>query len=122
MTTSPALALRFLTLMLAIGAGAPAAAQFAGSTQDYLSEFDRDRDGRVSLAEYQDKLSEIFRRMDYNGNGIVDLDEFDPAVVGPNTRPISLARHRARLAEVFRRQDVNRNGYLDARELGAPPR
>lgn len=120
MTTGAAL--RFTALMLAMAGAAPAAGQFASSTQDYLSEYDRDRDGRVSLAEYQDKLSEIFRRMDYNGNGIVDLDEFDPAVVGPNTRPISLARHRARLAEVFRRQDVNRNGYLDTRELGAPPR
>lgn len=112
----------FFLALAATTVAAPAAGQFASSTQDYLSEYDRDRDGRVSLAEYQDKLSEVFRRMDYNGDGIVDLDEFDPAVVGPNTRPISLARHRARLAEVFRRQDVNRNGYLDTRELGAPPR
>lgn len=100
----------------------PAHAQFARSTQDYLHEFDADADGRVSLAEYQHKLSDVFRRMDVDGNDIVDLDEFDPAVVGPNTRPIALARHRARLAEVFRRQDVDRNGYLDARELAAPPR
>jgi Ca2+-binding EF-hand superfamily protein len=120
MTTG--IAARLMTLALTMAIAAPAAAQFASSTQDYLSEYDRDRDGRVSLAEYQDKLSEVFRRMDGNGNGIVDLDEFDPAVVGPNTRPISLVRHRARLAEVFRRQDVNRNGYLDTRELGAPPR
>ncbi|HSX61544.1 MAG TPA: hypothetical protein VLF18_15185 [Tahibacter sp.] len=101
---------------------APAAAQFASSTQDYLGEFDRDGDGRISLGEYQDKLSDAFLQMDANRNGVVDLDEFDPAVVGPNTRPISLVRHRARLGEVFKRQDANRNGYLDARELGAPPR
>jgi Ca2+-binding EF-hand superfamily protein len=101
---------------------APATAQFAASTQDYLSQFDRDGDGRVSLSEYQDKLSDVFRQMDANRNGVVDLDEFDPAVVGPNTRPISLSRHRARLGEVFKRQDANRNGFLDVRELGAPPR
>lgn len=109
-------------LVAALLVALPAHAQFARSTQDYLQEFDADADGRVSLAEYQYKLSDVFRRMDVDGNGIVDLDEFDPAVVGPNTRPISLARHRARLAEVFRRQDVDRNGYLDARELAAPPR
>jgi Ca2+-binding EF-hand superfamily protein len=108
--------------LLLLAATLPAAAQYAASTRDYLREYDRDGDGRVSLAEYQDKLSEVFRRMDYNNNGVVDLDEFDPAVVGPNTRPVSLARHRARLAEVFRRQDADRNGYLDARELAAPPR
>jgi len=113
---------RVVAGLLALALAAPAAAQFAASTQDYLGEYDRDGDGRVSLTEYQDKLSDVFRQMDVNGNGIVDLDEFDPAVVGPNTRPISLARHRARLGEVFRRQDVNHNGYLDARELGAPPR
>lgn len=115
-------ALRGLSLVLVLLAALPASAQFADTTRDYLREFDRDGDGRISLAEYQDKLSDAFLQMDRNGNGIVDLDEFDPAVVGPNTRPISLARHRARLAEVFRRQDVNRNGYLDVRELGAPPR
>ena len=112
---------RLLAILLAAFVP-PAAAQYASSTQDYLGEFDRDGDGRVSLVEYQDKLSDVFLQMDTNGNGIVDLDEFDPAVVGPNTRPISLARHRSRLGEVFRRQDVNHNGYLDARELGAPPR
>lgn len=112
---------RRIVWLLALTA-APASAQFAASTQDYLGEFDRDGDGRVSVVEYQDKLSDVFLQMDTNGNGIVDLDEFDPAVVGPNTRPISLARHRARLGEVFKRQDANRNGFLDARELGAPPR
>jgi Ca2+-binding EF-hand superfamily protein len=112
--------LRHLAGLLAAFA-LPVSAQYASSTQDYLGEFDRDGDGRVSLVEYQDKLSDVFLRMDVNGNGVVDLDEFDPAVVGPNTRPISLARHRSRLGDVFRRQDVNRNGYLDARELGAPP-
>jgi len=109
-------------LGVALFAAAPASAQFAASTQGYLREFDTDGNGRVSLAEYQDKLCAVFYRMDINGNGIVDLGEFDPAVVGPHTRPVSLARHRARLAEVFRRQDANRDGYLDVRELGAPPR
>ncbi|UXI68574.1 hypothetical protein [Tahibacter amnicola] len=99
-----------------------ALAQYASSTQDYLSEMDTDRDRRVSLVEYQDHLSQIFRAMDRNNNGVVDLSELDPATVGPNTRPISLARHRQRLADVFRRQDVDHNGYLDTRELGAPPR
>lgn len=48
---------------------APLAAQFADTTRDYLREYDRDGDGRVSLAEYQDKLSDVFRQMDRNGNG-----------------------------------------------------
>jgi hypothetical protein len=113
---------RTVAAALGLLLAASAAAQYGESTRDYLREFDRDGDGRVSLVEYQDKLSEIFQRMDVNGNGVVDLNEFDPAVVGPHTRPISLAQHRKRLADVFRRQDVNRDGYLDARELAAPPR
>jgi len=83
---------------------------------------DANQDGRVSLAEYQDYLSYAFREMDRNGNGIIDLDEFDPAVVTAHTRPLSLQQHHRNLEMRFRLQDANHDGYLDVRELGSPPR
>jgi Ca2+-binding EF-hand superfamily protein len=83
---------------------------------------DADHDGHVSLAEYQDWLSAAFRAMDRNGNGVIDLNEFDPAVVTAHTQPLSLTQHRRNLEMRFRLQDVDRDGYLNARELGAPPR
>ena len=89
---------------------------------EYLSAMDADRDGRVSLTEYQDWLSTAFREMDRNGNGVIDLNEFDPAVVTAHTRPLSLTQHRRNLETRFHLQDIDRDGYLNARELGAPPR
>jgi len=98
-------------------------ASFAQSNpKEFLDAMDANHDGRISLAEYQDYLSYAFREMDRNGNGIIDLDEFDPAVVTAHTRPLSLQQHYRNLEMRFRLQDSNHDGYLDVRELGAPPR
>lgn len=85
---------------------------------DYLSKMDADRDGRVSLAEYQDWLSYAFDAMDRDGDGVLSPAE------QPGGRGAALRRseHRARVAERFRRQDANRDNLLDAKELSAPPR
>jgi len=87
-------------------------------TGDYLSKMDADRDGRVSLAEYQDWLSYAFDAMDRDRDGMLSPAE------QPGGKGATLARveHRARLAERFRRQDADRDGFLSAKELAAPPR
>lgn len=87
-------------------------------TGDYLSKMDADRDGRVSLVEYQDWLSYAFDGMDRNRDGVLSPEE-QP---GGRGKALSRAEHRARLAERFRRQDANRDNVLDAKELSAPPR
>ena len=86
-------------------------------TGDYLSKMDVDRDGRVSLVEYQDWLSYAFDGMDRDGDGVLSAAE-QP---GGRGKPLSRAEHRARLAERFRKQDGNRDGFLSAKELAAPP-
>jgi hypothetical protein len=88
------------------------------ASADYLMRMDSDRDGRVSLVEYQGWLGYAFGRMDRNGDGVLDADELP----GGRGTPVSLAAHREALAETFARQDRNRDGALDARELAAPPR
>lgn len=84
---------------------------------DYLSRMDTDRDGKVSVVEYQDWLSYAFDGMDRNRDGVLSPEE------QPGGRGAAITRdtHRARLAERFRRQDIDRSGFLDARELAAPP-
>jgi len=101
-----------------VPAPAPAAPLGAvdGST-DYVARMDADRDGRVSLAEYQDWLSYAFKRMDANGDGVLSPDELP----GGRGKPVTLADHRQTVAERFARQDRNRDGFLDAQELLAPP-
>lgn len=84
---------------------------------DYLSRMDTDRDGKVSVVEYQNWLSYAFDGMDRNHDGVLSPDE-QP---GGRGQPLSRDAHRVRLAERFRRQDVDRSGFLDAKELAAPP-
>lgn len=99
---------------------APTAPPPRGTPQgsgDYLSRMDTDRDGKVSVVEYQDWLSYAFDGMDRNGDGVLSPEE------QPGGRGAVITRdtHRARLAERFRRQDTDRSGFLDAKELAAPP-
>jgi hypothetical protein len=96
---------------------ATASAQLAASS-DYLARMDANRDGRVSLVEYQDWLCYAFDAMDRNRDGMLSPSE------QPGGRGAALSRveHRARLAATFRRQDANGDGFLDAKELAAPPR
>ncbi|HJR75120.1 MAG TPA: hypothetical protein VJ806_15960 [Luteimonas sp.] len=94
-----------------------AASAQVNATTDYLSRMDADRDGRVSLLEYQDWLSYAFDGMDKNGDGTLSAME-QP---GGRGKPIIRTEHRERLAERFKRQDTNRDGYLSAKELSAPP-
>jgi len=88
------------------------------SSGDYLARMDADRDGRVSLVEYQDWLSYAFDAMDRNRDGVLSPAE-QP---GGRGAPITREQHRARLAEAFRKQDANHDGFLGAKELAAPPR
>jgi Ca2+-binding EF-hand superfamily protein len=89
----------------------------AQSGQDYFSVVDLDRDGRISLAEYQERFSYAFRQMDRNRDGVVDESEQEI----PGTPRMRLAQLHAQLAEQFRRQDKNHDGSLSPREFLAPP-
>lgn len=86
-------------------------------TDDYLARMDRDGDGRISLAEYQDWMSYAFDRMDADGDGVLSSVE-QP---GGRAPPISRAEYRARLTAMFNRLDRNGDGFLSASELAAPP-
>jgi len=94
---------------------APAQVSTSG---DYLSRMDADRDGRVSLAEYQDWMGYAFDAMDRDRDGVLSPAE-QP---GGRGSALTRAEHRARLAAAFARQDTNRDGFLGAKELAAPPR
>ena len=106
----------FLLLLLGYALPMLANAQVQ-RTGDYLSKMDRDGDGKVSLAEYQDWLTYAFDGMDRDRDGMLSAAE-QP---GGKGQPLTREQHRARLAERFRKQDANRDGFLSARELAAPP-
>ncbi|HZX69399.1 MAG TPA: EF-hand domain-containing protein [Rhodanobacter sp.] len=88
------------------------------SRENYLRQFDRNGDGKVSVAEYVAYMSRGFDRMDRNGDGVISRDELP----GGRGQPITLKAFQRNLRNQFRKLDRNRDGYLDARELTAPPR
>ena len=109
-----------LAALLAASLSLAAHGRDAGQVHDageYLARMDADRDGRVSLAEYQAWMGYAFDAMDRDHDGKLSAREL------PGGRGAALTReaHRARLAATFARQDRNRDGVLDATELAAPP-
>ena len=109
----------FATIFAAGLAGGVFVSTAGAQTQaDFVARMDTDGDRRVSLAEYTEHLSYAFRRMDIDGNGVLEPNE----QLVPNARRLTLAEHHANLAAMFRRQDVNHDGFLSASELAAPPR
>ena len=115
---SPRLAAIVVACALPVAVGAQVQRTGVASIGNYLSKMDADRDGRVSLAEYQDWMGYAFDGMDRDRDGVLSPAE-QP---GGKGRPLARDAHRAQLAERFRKQDANRDGFLDARELAAPPR
>jgi Ca2+-binding EF-hand superfamily protein len=106
----PALALVAAALL----AAGPALAQ---SGQSYFDIVDLDDDGRISLAEYTERFSYAFRKMDANRDGVVE--EHEQRV--PGAPRLTLAQLHAQLAGQFHRQDKNKDGSLSPREFLAPP-
>jgi Ca2+-binding EF-hand superfamily protein len=101
-----------------LAGGVFVSAAVAQTTADFVARMDSDGDRRVSLAEYTEHLSYAFRRMDVDGNGVLEPNE----QLVPNAKRLTLAEHHANLAAMFRRQDTSRDGFLSATELAAPPR
>ncbi|MEO7251267.1 MAG: hypothetical protein ABIW30_01525 [Arenimonas sp.] len=90
---------------------------YAQSQSSYFAAVDTDHDGRISLAEFQERMSWAFRQMDHNGDQILTRDE----QLVPNAATLSLGELHRRLAAQFRRQDRNHDGTLSPREFLAPP-
>ena len=102
-----------LLLVLFLASG-PSAAQ----ADDYFSKVDRDGDGRVSLAEFLERMSFAFRQMDVDRDGVLEPHEQHI----PDAPTITLAQHHDRFTAQFVRQDADGNGTLSPAELLAPPR
>jgi len=56
------------------GPGGPGGGEDRGGQR--LKEQDRDRDGKITFAEADDKLKPNFQLIDRNGDGSIDLDEY----------------------------------------------
>lgn len=89
----------------------------AQSSSSYFEVVDLDHDGRISLPEFQERMSWAFRQMDLNADGVLLPGE----QLVPHAATLTLAEHHRRLAAQFLRQDKDKNGWLSQREFLAPP-
>jgi Ca2+-binding EF-hand superfamily protein len=100
----------------------PTAAAFAQdpprTPAEYLQRLDGNGDGKVGEAEYVDYMSKGFRRMDVNGDGVLDGNDMPQASRAQRT---TIEDFQRRLIGQFHKLDRNRDGYLNARELVQPP-
>ncbi|RWR29717.1 hypothetical protein D2T31_09770 [Sinirhodobacter populi] len=81
-----------------------------------LNRFDADGDGRVSLAEIQEKRRAEAAALDANGDGKLSAEEMVNAEI-ERLRPRIEARVQARIQAL----DVDGDGLLSAAELAMPP-
>lgn len=112
--TTRATGLRGLAAMLLLAACGTALAD-AGA---YFRAVDLDGDGRLSLAEFLERMGYAFHQRDADGDGVLAAHEQHI----PGARAITLEQHRARFSAQFARQDTDRDGYLSPAEFLAPPR
>ncbi len=88
-----------------------------------LRQGDRNRDGRLSLAEVIRRADRRFRRADVDRNGVLSRREHARALharwTGDTNRDgrLSYVEHRLAVRRWFRWADANRDGYVTDREL-----
>lgn len=112
---------RSLLAAVALAAASSAALAQAPDRDTYFARIDRNGDGRVDLAEFQDYMSRGFRSMDRNGDGILQDHELPPGMVLRPGQPRTLSALLANLERSFRAMDRNGDGSLSPAELLAPP-
>lgn len=112
--------MRSLTRMLCAGLllGSMASQAIAAGIDDIFRSQDTDKDGALSLEEARAAAPEAFRRLDRDGNGIVDADEIAANMVaeaGPGMviPPVTLAAVSKSTVELW---DGNRDGKVTGQE------
>ncbi len=105
-------------MLAALGLLTATALRAQDSRADYLRQFDRNGDGKVSEAEYVDDMSRGFAHMDRDRNGVISIDELP----GGRGQPITRKAFQHNLRRQFHKLDRDHDGYLNAHELTAPPR
>lgn len=109
---------RPLALAALLAVAGLAAVAGPARANDYFNAVDLDRDGRISLAEFLERMGFAFGQMDIDGNDVLEPHEQHV----PDAPRITRAEHEARFTAQFRRQDADGDGYLSRAELLAPPR
>lgn len=101
-----------LTTLCAVSAISLALAT-AVSAQPRIARGDTNKDGSLSLAEFQALQGQRLMRLDGDGDGRISLAEWLAQPRGPNANPA------ADPAKAFTRMDRNKDGNVDRGEIDA---
>jgi Ca2+-binding EF-hand superfamily protein len=97
-------------------------AEFQARAQARFSDSDRNHDGRISLAEFQDasdrQLAQRFHRLDANNDGQVTQDELRQAHALRREKMRDRRQARGGRGQALRALDTNGDRALDRVELG----
>lgn len=93
-------------LAITIAAGALGAVAYAGDSKGKFDRFDKDGDGKLAIADLDERHREFVAQADKDGDGFLSKGEME-------------AFHEARTAarEARRFPDANNNGTVDRREF-----
>jgi len=112
-----------ITLAQPSGGGAPAGgAQGGGSNPDIVGQWDKDKDGKVSRAEWP-RSEKLFKQYDKNNNGYIEADEkpqmpTDELMDANGDGKVSRDEFVGP-AEFFKQLDKNGDGFLTPDEKSA---
>ena len=92
-------------------------AMAASSANRYFQAVDTDQDGRISPAEYIERMTWACHQLDANHDGVLEPGE----QLAPGAPRTTIAEVHERLQAQFKRQDRNHDGQLAPAEFLAPP-
>jgi len=97
-------------------------AEFQARAQARFAQSDRNHDGRISLAEFQDaserRLAERFHRLDANNDGQLTQDELRQAHQLRREKMVERRQARVGRLQQLRALDTNKDQALDRAEIG----
>ena len=118
-----------LLTSLLIGAGGvgavdpPPAAERPRSTEAVFDRIDRDGSGWIDPEEFRNAMTRRFERLDADGDGVLLGDEIPPhgivAAQADNPHRITREDFQAAIPRAIEHADGNRNGVLSLDELRA---
>ena len=88
------------------------------NSHDFFTKFDQNSDGKISLTEFNANLTESFARIDKDGSGVFEMNEFKQYNEQRKAEHVDKmkAHHAQKKQQKFKTLDANADGTLTKKE------